>query len=251
MNMFTKPTLHTKADGSKYMLDVAEFTLQEGKVNTIIMLFNEVAHTLTKYKDTKDRAKNPDYLRGVLKRRKDYIEESRASEIYESLKNFPLGERAKSKLVADSIDEIDEELYRELSRYEAQLEFYRRDMIKGISIDNDLIITANEEQCSVYIREGFIDELRTSMIREISQSDLEDNETFRKAIHLLWSLAEKGYSLTEQLSITGDGQPIVIPSVVDRLMRSTAVTNKEGRELLISDERLFNELHRQSNFNSY
>ena len=58
--MLRKPTLHTRADGSKYMLDVAEFTLQEGKVNALIELFNGVAETLTKYKDTKDRAKNPD-----------------------------------------------------------------------------------------------------------------------------------------------------------------------------------------------
>ena len=105
--MFSKPTLHTRADGSKYMLDVAEFTLQEGKVNAMIELFNGVTETLSKYKDTNDRAKNPDYLREVLKGRTDFIERSRANEIYESLKDFPLGERAKTKLIADSIAEID------------------------------------------------------------------------------------------------------------------------------------------------
>ena len=153
------------------MLDVAEFALQEGKVNAFIELFNGVAETLTKYKDTNDRAKNPDYLREVLKGRTDFIERSRANEIYESLKDFPLGERAKTKLIADSIDEIDGELYKELERYASNALFYRRDMKKPISIDDDLVITAGEEKCSVSIREGFIDELSLVQSSVIADAD--------------------------------------------------------------------------------
>ena len=242
--MFSKPTLHTRADGSKYMLDVAEFTLQEGKVNAMIELFNGVTETLSKYKDTNDRAKNPDYLRGVLKGRTDFIERSRANEIYESLKDFPLGERAKTKLIADSIDEIDGELYKELERYAFNALFYRRDMKKPISIDDDLVITAGEDKCSVSIREGFMDELRTSMTREITTSELDDNETFRKAIQLLWSLSDKGYSLADGFSLSGDGQPVFTPSLVDILMRKDVVSNPKGRNSLITDEKLLNELHR-------
>lgn len=242
--MFSKPTLHTRADGSKYMLDVAEFALQEGKVNAFIELFNGVAETLTKYKDTNDRAKNPDYLRGVLKGRTDFIEKSRANEIYESLKNFPLGERAKTKLVADSIDEIDGELYEELERYASNVLFYRRDMKKPISIDDDLVITAGEEKCSVSIREGFIDELRTSMTREILPCEVEDLETFRNAIQLLWSLADKGYQLADTVSIVAGQQPVFLPSIVDKLMRKDVAGNPKGRNSLITDENILNQLHR-------
>ena len=242
--MFSKPTLHTRADGSKYMLDVAEFTLQEGKVNAFIQLFNGIAETLTKYKDTKDRAKNPDYLRGVLKGRTEFIEKSRADEIYESLKNFPLGERAKAKLVADSIDEIDRRLYKEMEQYESNESFIKRDMKSSISIDNDLVITAGEDKCSVSIREGFIDDLRTSMTREISASELDDNETFRKAIQLLWSLADKGYHLSDSFAIVAGQQPFFVPSIIDKLMRKDVVSNPKGREILVTDENLLNQLHR-------
>lgn len=244
MKMFTKPTLHTRADGSKYMLDVAEFTLQEAKVNTLIDLFNGVAETLTKYVDTKDRAKNPEYLRGVLRGGATFIEESRAEEIYESLKNFPLGERAKSRLVADSITEIAGELYGEMERYQNNLIFSRRDMKKPISMDDDLVFTVGEDRCAVEIREGFLDELRSSMTREISSEDLEDNETFRKAVHMLWSLSDKGYNLKDGFSVSMDGQPIFTPSIIDRLMRSEVVNNVEGRELFLSDEKIFNQLYR-------
>lgn len=244
MSIGNMSTLHTREDGTRYLLDVAEFTLQEGKVNAIIELFNEVAVILSKYKDTKDRAKKPDYLRGVLKGRVDFIEKSRANEIYESLKDFPLGERAKTKLVADTIEEIDGELYKELERYNSNMAFYRRDMKKHISIEDDIVITTGRGKCSVSIREGFIDELRDSMIREIHPTEIDDNETFRKAIRLLWSLAEKGYSLTEGFSISAEGQPVFMPSVVDRLMRKDVVSNPNGRDSLISDENLLNQLRR-------
>ena len=240
--MFTKPTLHTRVDGSKYMLDVAEFTLQEGKVNTLLDLFNGVAETLTKYKDTKDRAKNPDYLRGVLQGKMTFIEESRANEIYESLKNFPLGERAKSRLVADSIDEIAGELYTDMEIYERNLSYSRNGMKKGISFADDLVITKGKEKCSVALREGFMEELRTSMTREISSSEIEDNETFRKAIQLLWSLADKGYYLADGFAVSYDGQPIFTPSIIDKLMKKDVVNNPDGRDSLISDEKLFNSL---------
>ena len=240
--MFTKPTLHTRADGSKYMLDVAEFTLQEGKVNTLLDLFNGVAETLTKYKDTKDRAKNPDYLRGVLQGKMTFIEESRANEIYESLKDFPLGERAKSRLVADSIDEIAGELYADMELYERDLSYSRNGMKKAISFAEDLVITKGKDKCSISIREGFMEELRISMTREISPEDIQDNETFRKAIQMLWSLADKGYHLSDGFSHSFNGEPVFMPSVIDKLMRKEVVNNRNGRDAMISDESLFNSI---------
>lgn len=244
MEMFTKATLHTREDGSKYMLDVAEFTLQEGKVNTLLDLFNGVAEALTKYKDTKDRAKDPDYLRGVLQGKMNFIEESRANEIYESLKNFPLGERAKSRLVADSIDEIAGELYTDMEKYERDLSYSCRDMKRGVSVMDDLVITTGEDKCSVSLRDGFIEELLASMTREITSRELEDNETFRKAIHLLWSLADKGYQLADSFSIAFGCEPVFLPSFIDKLMRKDVVSNTNGRDILITDDRLLNELRK-------
>lgn len=242
--MFSKEKLHTREDGTKYLLNVGDYELQEGKINASIDLFNGVADTLFQFADTRERALNPDYLRGVLKGRIDYIEDSRAEEIYESLKGFPLGERAKATLVQQSLDEIPIELNRAMEKYQIELELIRRDMKKMISLDDDLVITSGEDRCSVAIREGFMEELKASMTREISQSELDDNETFRNAIRLLWSLADKGYSLKDGFSVTGDGKPIFIPSITDKLMRDDVVRNPKGREILLSDERLLNELHR-------
>ena len=240
--MFTKATLHTREDGSKYMLDVAEFTIQKGKVNTLIDLFNWVADTLTKYKDTKDRAKNPEYLRGVLQGKMTFIEENRAEEIYESLKNFPLGERAKSRLVADSLDEIAGELYTDMEKYGRDLSYSCKGMKRGVSVMDDLVITTGEDKCSVSLRDGFIEELLESMTREITSRELEDNETFRQAIEMLWSLAEKGYYLADGFSVSLDGQPVFTPSVIDKLMRKDVVNNPKGRKTFLSDEKLFNSL---------
>ena len=242
--MVNKPKLHTRADGSRYLLDVAEFTLQEGKVNAMIELFNGVAETLSQYKDTNDRAKNPDYLRGVLKGRVNFIEESRANEIYESLKSFPLGERAKASLVQQSLDEIPIELNKALDTYFNDWQFIRRNMKVAISIDDDVTIVGGGKKCSVSIREGFIDELRASMTREVSDSEIADNETFRKAIHLLWSRADKGYQLADSFSIALGEQPVFLPSFIDKLMRKDVVTNTNGRDILITDDRLLNELHK-------
>lgn len=244
--MFSKPTLYSKADGSKYMLDVAEYTLQEGKVNAIIDLFNGVADTLSKYKDTKDRAKNPDYLRGVIKGQMKFVEDDRAKEIYESLKSFPLGETAKRNLVVQTIAEIEGELYGEMERYEINLSMFRRDMKKPIAPDDDLVISKGKDKCSVSIRDGFMEELRNSMIRELSPNDLEDCEAFRKAIQLLWSLADKGYSLADGFAVSpNDGQPMFIPSVIDKLMRKDVVNNRIGRDTLIKDETILNQLHKK------
>lgn len=241
--MVNKPTLHTRADGSKYMLNVADFELQEGKVNAMMELFNGVAETLSHFQDTSERAKNPDYLRGVLKGRVNFIEESRANEIYESLKSFPLGERAKATLVQQSLDEIPIELNKAMDAYFNEWQFIRRDMKVNISVD-DVVIVEGDTKCSVSIREGFIDELRDSMTREVSTAELEDTETFRKAIHLLWSLADKGYKLSDSLAIALGQQPVFVPSLIDRLMATDAVNNKNGRDNLITDERLLNELHK-------
>lgn len=242
--IISKPTLHTRADGSRYLLDVGEFTLQEGKVNAMVELFNGVAETLSQYKDTNDRAKNPDYLRGVLKGRVNFIEESRANEIYESLKSFPLGERAKASLVQQSLDEIPLELNKAMETYFEDWQFIRRDMKANISIDDDLVIVEGDKMCSVSIREGFMDELRASMTREVSNSEIEDNETFRKAIHLLWSLADKGYQLADSFSIAIGCEPVFLPSCIDKLMRKDVVSNTNGRDILITDDRLLNELRK-------
>lgn len=242
--MFSKQTLHTREDGTKYLLNVGEYELQAGKINALIDLFNGVADTLSHYADTKDRAKNPDYLRGVLKGRIEYIEDSRAEEIFESLKGFPLGEKAKMSLVQQSLDEIPLELNKAMETYQFELGFIRRDMKKMISFDDDLVITAGEDKCSVSIREGLLEELRTSMTREVSQEEADDMETFRNAIQLLWSLTDKGYFLADSFSIARDEQPIFVPSIIDKLMRSDVTTNKKGRITMLENERLLNELRK-------
>jgi hypothetical protein len=175
-----------------------------------------------------------------------FIEESRASEIYESLKAFPISERAKRNLVKDSIDEIDGELYKDMERYESDLSFFRRDMKKPVSIDDDLTIVVEKKKCSIGIREGFMDELRASMIRELSLGDLEDCETFRKAIQMLWSLADKGYFLADGFAVSPhDGQPTFIPSIIDKLMRKDVVNNPSGRDILITDEKILSKLYKK------
>ena len=62
--MFTRPTLHTRDDGSKYLLDVKELELQLGKATEAVNKYNQIATLLSEYEDTRDRAKSPEYFFG-------------------------------------------------------------------------------------------------------------------------------------------------------------------------------------------
>lgn len=239
--MFTKPTLHTRKDGSKFMLDIEEYEYQQGKANEIVVIYNKFAETLSKYKETQERAKKAEYLRGVLKGGMDFIENSRAEEIYTALETFPLGERAKASLVAQTIDEFSKNLSLDLKRLFNEYEFTSQDMVKPLSVDDDLEITEGKEKCLIKLRTGFLEEVKIQMTRELSEADLEDGETFKKAIRLLWSLVEKGYYLGYNIAISPyDMQPVFNPSAIDKLIKKEIVNDVNGREEKIKDDEVFN-----------
>ena len=151
-------------------------------------------------------------------------------------------------LLADLTNEVSLAADVDIVRFKFVLDIYAKRAFGQVAHvskgRDDLVITAGEDKCSVSIREGFIDELRTSMTREILPCEVEDLETFRNAIQLLWSLADKGYQLADTVSIVAGQQPVFLPSIVDKLMRKDVAGNPKGRNSLITDENILNQLHR-------
>ena len=227
-NFFTaKRNLHRREDGSSFLLDDANLELQTHAIEEIVKQYGEIAEILAKYQDTRERAKNPEYLREVL-RSSSFIENDRTREIYDWLKASPLGEQAKAQFVAQTLDSIPGELFRDIDVVRNNMERNFRDLDKRLSPD-DLLIALEEgsEFCSVKLREGYIEDLKASLIVEVSKEALKDVETFRKALGLLYSLAEKGYRVTKHLN---------------GFFRQDLINNPEERKAALTDEELISKL---------
>lgn len=227
-NFFTaKRNLHRREDGSSFLLDDANLELQTCAIEEIVKQYGEIAEILAKYQDTRERAKNPEYLREVL-RSSSFIENDRTREIYDWLKASPLGEQAKAQFVAQTLDSIPGELFRDIDVVRNNMERNFHDLDKRLSPD-DLLIALEEgsEFCSVKLREGYIEDLKASLIVEVSKEALKDVETFRKALGLLYSLAEKGYRVTNHLN---------------GFFRQDLINNPEEREAALTDEELISKL---------
>ena len=222
-----KRNLHRREDGSSFLLDDANLELQTCAIEEIVKQYGEIAEILAKYQDTRERAKNPEYLREVL-RSSSFIENDRTREIYDWLKASPLGEQAKAQFVAQTLDSIPGELFRDIDVVRNDMERNFRDLDKRLSPD-DLLIALEEgsEFCSVKLREGYIEDLKASLIVEVSKEALKDVETFRKALGLLYSLAEKGYRVTNRLN---------------GFFRQDLINNPEEREAALTDEELISKL---------
>lgn len=224
MILGNRKKLHRREDGSAFLLDDGNLELQKDSTNSIVEIYNEIAEILSRYEDTRERAKNPDYLRGVLQSYSHFIEEDRAREIYDWLKSSPLGEQAKAQFVAETLNGIPGALYQEIEVARKKTDRLFPDLDKRLTVE-DLVITYKKgaDRCTVSLREGHFDDLKSSLIVEVSKEALEDVETYRQALGLLYSLAEKGYRVTNYIT---------------SFFIQDLVRNPEERKAALTDEEL-------------
>lgn len=224
MILGNRKKLHRREDGSAFLLDDGNLELQKDSTNSIVEIYNEIAEILSRYEDTRERAKNPDYLRGVLQGYVRFVEEDRAREIYDWLKSSPLGEQAKAQFVAETLNGIPGALYQEIEVAKKKTDRLFLDLDKRLTVE-DLVITYKKgaDRCSVSLREGHFDDLKNSLIVEVSKESLEDVETYRQALGLLYSLAEKGYRVTNYIT---------------SFFIQDLVRNPEERKAALTDEEL-------------
>lgn len=224
MILGNRKKLHRREDGSAFLLDDGNLELQKDSTNSIVEIYNEIAEILSRYEDTRERAKNPDYLRGVLQGYARFVEEDRAREIYDWLKSSPLGEQAKAQFVAETLNGIPGALYQEIEVAKKKTDRLFLDLDKRLTVE-DLVITHKKgaDRCSVSLREGHFDDLKNSLVVEVSKEALEDVETYRQALGLLYSLAEKGYRVTNYIT---------------SFFIQDLVRNPEERKAALTDEEL-------------
>lgn len=224
MILGNRKKLHRREDGSAFLLDDGNLELQKDSTNSIVEIYNEIAEILSRYEDTRERAKNPDYLRGVLQGYVRFVEEDRAREIYDWLKSSPLGEQAKAQFVAETLNGIPGALYQEIEVARKKTDRLFLDLDKRLTVE-DLVITYKKgaDRCTVSLREGHFDDLKSSLIVEVSKEALEDVETYRQALGLLYSLAEKGYRVTNYIT---------------SFFIQDLVRNPEERKAALTDEEL-------------
>lgn len=224
MILGNRKKLHRREDGSAFLLDDGNLELQKDSTNSIVEIYNEIAEILSRYEDTRERAKNPDYLRGVLQGYVRFVEEDRAREIYDWLKSSPLGEQAKAQFVAETLNGIPGALYQELEVAKKKTDRLFLDLDKRLTVE-DLVITNKKgaDRCTVSLREGHFDDLKSSLIVEVSKEALADVETYRQALGLLYSLAEKGYRVTNYIT---------------SFFIQDLVRNPEERKAALADEEL-------------
>lgn len=224
MILGNRKKLHRREDGSAFLLDDGNLELQKDSTNSIVEIYNEIAEILSRYEDTRERAKNPDYLRGVLQGYVRFVEEDRAREIYDWLKSSPLGEQAKAQFVAETLNGIPGALYQEIEVARKKTDRLFLDLDKRLTVE-DLVITYKKgaDRCTVSLREGHFDDLKSSLIVEVSKEALADVETYRQALGLLYSLAEKGYRVTNYIT---------------SFFIQDLVRNPEERKAALTDEEL-------------
>lgn len=239
--MFTKPTLHTREDGSKYLLDVKELELQMGKATEVIEKYNEIATLLSKYEDTKDRAKSPEYFLGACQGGAEFIKTSRADEIRKAMRLIPIGKMALQRNIDDTIAEIETtSLFPELQRIQEQIIFIKRDSIAPLTIADIVFSQSAEGIHHAELSDSYSDKLLKLLTRDVTEEELNDMQTFRQAVKMLWSLADKGYFLQMQMDVL---HGVSHPSLIDTFM-STSVAGDMRRDNHLTDEQLLNKLYK-------
>lgn len=223
--------LHKREDGSLYLLNEQAFQTMLFKVNSIVESYDKVADILARYEDTRERAKNPEYIKGVLLDGMDYIKEQRADEVRQWLKGSPLSSAAVENNVKQTIEAIPDEIAIEISETNRAREVLKIGLIKQVTL-NDLVIEPGEERCTVSLRDGFEDEIRKAMTTEITEEIAKDIEDFRAAMQTLFKLTDKGYNLKQKGCVGYDGKYQVYPSHVEVMLGKAP---EERKELLTTE----------------
>ena len=225
--------LHKREDGSLYLLNAQAFQTMLFKVNSIIESYDKVADILARYEDTRERAKNPGYIKGVLLDGMGYIKKQRADEVRQWLKGSPLSSAAVENNVKLTIEAIPDEIAIEISETNRAREVLKIGLIKQVTL-NDLVIEPGEERCTVSLRDGFEDEIRKAMTTEITEEIAKDIEDFRAAMQTLFRLVDKGYNLKQKWGLGYNGELQVGASNIELMLDKAPAVRKD----LLSTENL-------------
>lgn len=238
--------LHKREDGSYYLFSEIRFQEQQELIADILASYNLLAMRLTSFEHTAERAKNPDYLLGVIREGGDFIRQSLRQELEDSLKAIPVGKLTKSQWIESTLSELPNELFETVSKYRNDVSCANGKLIKRITTD-DLVITVREDETRliITIRDDFDNEVKGMLTEEVSEERMADIATFREAVKMLWSLADKGYFLGRHVSYASSS-PVEGPSIVDSLTKDSICTNKKDRDAHISDEALLKSLHKRA-----
>ena len=238
--------LHKREDGSYYLFSEIRFQEQQELIADILASYNLLAMRLTSFEHTAERAKNPDYLLGVIRNGGDFIRQSLRQELEDSLKAIPVGKLTKSQWIESTLNELPTELFDTVSKYRSEVSQANARLIKRVTAD-DLITATTEDgiRLTIAIRDDFNDEVRAMLTEYVSEERMADIATFREAVKMLWSLADKGYFLGRHVSYAS-GSPVEGPSIVDSLTKDSICANKKDRDTHISDEALLKYLHKRA-----
>lgn len=218
--------LHKREDGSLYLLNEQAFQAMLFKVNEIVATYDKVADILAIYEDTRERAKNPEYIKGVLLDGMGYIKEQRADEVRQWLKGSPLSSAAVENNVKQTIEAIPDEIAVKISETNHAREVLKIGLIKQVTL-NDLVIEPGEERCTVSLRDGFEDEIRKAMTTEITEEIAKDIEDFRAAMQTLFRLVDKGYNLKQKWGLGYNGELQVGASNIELMLDKAPAVRKD------------------------
>lgn len=154
---------------------------------------------------------------------------------------FPIGKMALQRTIDDTIAEMEStSLFPELQRIQEQIIFIKRDSIVPLTIDDIVFSHSADGIHHAQLSDTYSDKLLKLLTRDVTEEELKDMDTFRQAVKMLWSLADKGYFLQMQMDIL---HGVSHPSLIDNLM-STSVIEDKRRDNHLSDEQLLNRLYK-------
>lgn len=233
--------LQTREDGTRYLLDTAAYELQLDRAKEVVEKYNEIAKLLTEYDDTRERAKSPEYLGSVFESGSQFIKDNRAEEIRNAMCSFPIGQRALQRTIDDTIDEMESTgLFERLDKIRSEIRRINQGASFNIGITALSFSQDKKGKHRISLSSTYAEELHKTMRREVSEEQMEDMETFRKAVGMLWGLCDKGYFLSSPFNRLHN---LHTPSFLDHLM-SDSIANKENRDEKVSDEALLNKLYK-------
>lgn len=225
--------LHRK-DGSPFLFDAEQFAQTMEKINQALAVLAQIPEILSRYEDTEERSKSPEYVRGVLSSSFAFILKEREDTIREKLSAVPLGKTALSHLVEDTLAEIPTEIKSELDRVFSEKS--RLDPLGRLKVSDIEVTKDGDGKIVLSLRSGFEEDLRKRNEIGVNPQFLEDCEVFRGAIRALWGLMDKGYNIKGGIGLnTITGLPFERKSIVSRLMEKS----KEERESSLDTPSLF------------
>ncbi len=228
--------LHRK-DGSPFLFDAEQFAQTMEKINQALAVLAQIPEILSRYEDTEERSKSPEYVRGVLSSSFAFILKEREDTIREKLSAIPLGKTALSHLVEDTLAEIPTEIESELDRVFSEKS--RLDPLGRLKASDIEVTKDGDGKIVLSLRSGFEEDLRKRSEIGVNPQFLEDCEVFRGAIRTLWDLMDKGYNIKGGIGLnTITGLPFERKSIVSRLMEKS----REERESSLDIPSLFEEL---------